>query len=397
MTGHYCKLTIFKQIFNMNLRCFNIWFLFLVFTGAGFAQQTISGTIVHDGLTREYLLYVPASYTGSEAVPLVFNFHGLGSNATQQMFYGDFRAIAERENFLIVHPQGTINLQTGQAFWNVMPGSSDVDDIGFASALIDTLLLEYNINESRIYSTGMSNGGFMSYALACSLSDRFAAIASVTGSMTHNQLAQCNPENVTPIMEIHGTADLVVPFEGDAFFISGIDEVVQFWVDRYLCSEFGSTALEDIDPTDGSTVERSVFSSCDENASIELIKVFDGGHTWPGAPVNIGVTNYDINASEEIWRFFSQYDLNGSLTSSVELNLQDVTVFPSPAYETLHVDFSSAKDRRLMVFDLLGHLIIDINASAQTETIDVSSYETGVYLLSILGDSELYTLKFVKR
>jgi polyhydroxybutyrate depolymerase len=397
MTVHCLKLSIFKQIFNMNRRCINIWFLFLVSTAASFAQQTVSGTLAHNGLTREYLLYVPASYVGSEAVPLVLNFHGLGSNAAQQMFYGDFRAIAERENFLIVHPQGTNNPQTEQAFWNVMEGSSDVDDIGFASALIDTLLLEYNINESRIYSTGMSNGGFMSYALACALSDRIAAIASVTGSMTRNQLAQCDPENITPIMEIHGTADLVVPFDGDASFISGIDEVVQFWVDRYLCSEIGSTALDDIDPTDRSTVEQSLFSSCDENASIELIKVFDGGHTWPGAPVNIGVTNHDISASEEIWRFFSQYDLNGSLTSSIDHRLRDVTVFPSPAYETLYVDFGSTKNRIVRVFDLLGHQIFDGKASGQVETIDLSAYETGVYLLSIQEDLELYTLKFLKK
>ncbi|MEL6972721.1 MAG: PHB depolymerase family esterase, partial [Bacteroidota bacterium] len=147
-----------------------------------YGQQIINSSIQFDDLERTYLLYVPPSYTGDESVPLVLNFHGYTSNSGEQFFYSDFRAVADLNNFLVVHPQGTQDSE-GNTHWNVGWGGSTVDDVGFTAALIDSLAAEYNINPERIYSTGMSNGGFMSYQLACELSDRIAAIASVTGTM----------------------------------------------------------------------------------------------------------------------------------------------------------------------------------------------------------------------
>jgi len=161
--------------------------LFLGSIVSGIAQQTINGTLEHDGLMREYILYVPANYTGTEEVPLLFNFHGYGSNASQQMFYGDFRPIADTEGFIIVHPMGTVD-NTGTTHFNVGWGTSTIDDVGYTEALIDDLSSNYPIDAKRIYSTGMSNGGFMSYTLACELSDRIAAIASVTGTMNSMEL-----------------------------------------------------------------------------------------------------------------------------------------------------------------------------------------------------------------
>ncbi|HPI09028.1 MAG TPA: PHB depolymerase family esterase, partial [Saprospiraceae bacterium] len=174
------------------------------------AQTTLTGTIQSGGLTREYRLYKPAVYNGSTAVPLVINMHGYSSNNLEQEFYGDFRGIADTANFLIVHPNGTLDNQ-GQRFWNAFGTGSNVDDVGFISDLIDTLSAAYNIDPQRIYATGMSNGGFMSYSLACELNERIAAIASVTGSMAPIKLASCNPQRPVPVMEIHGTADGVVP------------------------------------------------------------------------------------------------------------------------------------------------------------------------------------------
>ena len=149
-----------------------------------FSQQTITATLTHDSIDREYILYVPANYTGDTPVPLVFNFHGFTSNAGEQMAYGDFRPIADTAGFILVHPEGT--LFNGSTHFNVggFTAGSTVDDVGFTEAMIDTISAEYNINAERVYSTGMSNGGFMSFLLACQLSDKIAAIASVTGSMT---------------------------------------------------------------------------------------------------------------------------------------------------------------------------------------------------------------------
>ena len=146
-------------------------------------SQTLLKSIVHDGIQRDYRIYVPSIYDGSMEVPVVFNIHGYGSNAFQQEAYGDFRPIADTANFILVAPDGTLD-NSGTAFWNAFGSPTEtVDDVGFISALIDTLAEDYSINLNRVYSTGMSNGGFMSYKLACGLSSRIAAIASVTGAM----------------------------------------------------------------------------------------------------------------------------------------------------------------------------------------------------------------------
>src|SRR5258706_3847373 len=159
---------------TMKIFLFYLLFCFPLFLSG---QQTINGTIMHDGLQRDYILYVPASYVPGTPAPLVLNFHGYTSNAFEQMFYGDFRPIADTAGFLIVHPNGTVD-QLGNQHWNVGWGTSTVDDVGFTNALIDSLSAQYDINQDRVYSTGMSNGGFMSYKLACDLSNRIAAIAS---------------------------------------------------------------------------------------------------------------------------------------------------------------------------------------------------------------------------
>ncbi len=276
-----------------------------------FAQETVSGSITHDDLEREYILYIPDSYDGATPAPLLFNFHGFGSTASEQMFYGDFRPIADRAGFLVVHPQGT--LFQGITHWNVggWTAGSTVDDVGFTEALIDALSSEYNIDAERIYSTGMSNGGYMSFLLACQLSERFAAIASVTGSMTPETYDESNPQHPTPILQIHGTSDSVVPYEG-TIWSESIDTVIQYWVDYDNCNPIPTiTALPDIDPTDGSTVEHVVYSDGDNGVAVEHFMVVGGDHTWPGSAYGGAGTNYDIDASEEIWSFLSRYDING--------------------------------------------------------------------------------------
>ena len=177
------------------------------------AQQTINRSIMHDGIQRDYILYIPAIYDGSVDVPLVLNFHGYGSNANEQMFYGDFRDIADTEGFLLVHLQGTI--LNGDQQWNLgFPGNGNTTDgAGFTEALIDELANLYTINLDRVYAIGMSNGGFMSFLLACQLSEKIAAVASVTGSMTQDTYNVCNSQQPTPILQIHGTSDNNVPYK----------------------------------------------------------------------------------------------------------------------------------------------------------------------------------------
>lgn len=198
------------------------------------AQTTISGSFVHEGRTRTYLFYVPAIYNSSQAVPLVLNLHGYTSNGSQQSMYGNFKPIADTANFIVVHPDGTLDPYTNQPFWNFGIYGATVNDLGFLEALIDTISTHYMIDQNRIYSVGMSNGGFMSYALACQ-SNRFAAVGSVTGSMTNQMYDACTPSHPIPTIQIHGTADSVNPYNGNSTTKS-IEEVTEFWVAQNGCN-----------------------------------------------------------------------------------------------------------------------------------------------------------------
>lgn len=264
--------------------------------------------ILHDGVQREYVLYVPSSYKSEQEVPLLFNFHGYTSNAGEQMQYGDFRQIADREGFIIAHPEG-LEL-AGNTHWNVggWTTASRVDDVGFTEELIEEISGNYSIDQNRIYSTGMSNGGYMSFLLACQLSEKITAIASVTGSMTPETFEACNPSHSTPVLQIHGTRDGVVPYNGIAWSKS-ITNVIDYWTAFNGCSlEEEIISFEDINDSDGSTAEQTSYN-CNKNTRTIHVKVTGGGHTWPGAGLNLNDTNYDFNASELIWEFLSQYDL----------------------------------------------------------------------------------------
>lgn len=370
--------------------------LLMLFSLTTYAQQTINDSIFHNGIYRTYILYVPAAYSASNSVPLVLNFHGYTSNSTAQMFYGDFRPIADTANFIVVHPMGTLD-GNNQPYWNSGWGGT-VDDIGFTAALIDSLSAQYNINQNQIYSTGMSNGGFMSYTLACSLSNRIAAIASVTGTMNANQSLSCNPQHPMPVMEIHGTADGTVPYNGAAG-MSSISNTLNYW------TTFNQTDVQpifsnvpNINLIDGCTAEHYVYENGTNGVEVEHYKIIGGAHTWPGAPVVVGVTNYDINASEKIWQFFAKYDLNGKIISTYindELkNSSEISIFPNPSTNFLYINSSEKINAPIKIYDVTGKLIKTI-ASDQT-IIDLTALEKGIYFIQFTQSKKITTKKFIK-
>ena len=361
----------------------------IAFFGLNFAcssQQTITATITHNAMQREYILYVPASYSGSTAVPLVFNFHGYTSNATEQMWYGDFRSIADTANFIIVHPNGMPDA-TGTTHFNVGWGLSTIDDIGFASALLDFISANYNINADRVYSTGMSNGGFMSYYLACQLSDKIAAIASVTGSMSPVTYNACSPEHPTPILEIHGTADGTVSYNG-ASFSESIMDVIGYWV-NFNNSNITPTFINipDINTTDGSTVEHLIFYGGNNDVTVEHFKINGGGHTWPGSAFPQAGTNYDIDASVEVWKFFSKYDINGliggaNLIEGSQFN-DEISIYPNPATNKVSIQCSSSKVIPYELYSMQGKLILSGVNKPLSREIDLSNLPQNGYVLKI--------------
>ena len=358
-------------------------------TFSSFAQETINASITHDGIQRDYILYIPEIYDGNTTVPLVLNFHGFGSSASQQMFYGDFRDIADTEGFLLVHPEGTTFI--GNQFWNVgFPGiSSTIDDVGFTEALIDELATLYAIDLDRVYATGMSNGGFMSFLLACQLSEKIAAVASVTGSMTQDTFDDCNAQRPTPVLQIHGTEDDVVLYNGNTLSIP-IADVISYWVDHNNSETTPTTTtFPDIDPSDGSTIEHSVYEDGDNGITTEHMKVIGGGHTWPGSVINTGGTNQDIDASMEIWLFFSRFDINGPLSTDDFENNQ-VTIYPNPTQSHINLSLNYSIDVHYKLFSLLGQQLMDGIITSSNQEIDISHLPSNIYFLKV--DNQVFKI-----
>lgn len=256
-------------------------------------------------------MYVPSLPLSNEPIPLVFCFHGYGGNNNSIMLYSSFNYIADTASFIVVYPQG-LPLQ-GTSHWNVggWTTNSTVDDVGFVRTLLDTISNEYNIDSNRVYSTGMSNGGYMSFLLACQLSDKITAIASVTGSMTPQTYSQCNPQRPVPILQIHGTDDQVVPYLGAMGWSESINNVLLYWINHNNCDPFATVEpLPDINPSDGITVERKTWLNGNDAVETEHLKVYGGGHTWFGSSGNM-----DINTSKEVWRFFLKFKKEGQINS----------------------------------------------------------------------------------
>lgn len=285
------------------------YYFVLLFTFFGLvsqAQKTINATIIHGGQERSYILYVPANYDAARPSPLLLCFHCYTSSASTIMSYSGFNKIADTANFIVVYPQGT--LLKGTTHWNVggWTTASTTDDVGFTKVLLDSIAAKYTFDNTKVYATGMSNGGFMSFLLACQLSNRIAAIASVTGSMTPETYLACNPQHPTPVMQIHGTSDGTVPYNG-ALWTKSIDAVVNYWVAfNHTNTVAITTSVVNTNTTDDSTVESMIYAAGDSCCSVIHYKVSGGDHTWPGAWGNM-----DIKASALKRDFLAQYDING--------------------------------------------------------------------------------------
>lgn len=263
------------------------------------STQTIQ-TLIHDNLTREYLLYIPSSYNGTSEVPLLFNFHGFGGDVSNYINDADMRSIAETENFILVYPQGA--LLQGSSHWNPsLPhpeNKSDVDDLGFIEALISELSTDYMIDLKRIYACGYSNGAMMSYGLAFHKSDLIAAVGSISGAMLDTDIFPSHP---MPVIIIHGTSDGVLPYNGSAE-INSIEMVLNFWINNNNTNETPILVSEN---DNGTIIEHYQYNQGDNNVSIEHYKIIGGNHIW------FNINYQGSNTSDLIWNFLSRYDING--------------------------------------------------------------------------------------
>jgi polyhydroxybutyrate depolymerase len=365
----------------------NYLFVALLINSLFSFAQIIDETFEFEGATRMHKVYLPANF--SDNSPLVLNLHGYTSNAFQQVFYTNMNAVAEENDFVVVFPDGTTD-QYGITFWNSEILGESVNDLGYLEALIDSMILNYNIDPNRVYMCGMSNGGFMSYYSACELSDRIAAIASVTGTMNNAILDNCNPERAVPVLEIHGTADGTVPYNGASSTGSfqtmmPIEEVVDFWVNHNNCMLESELELEDISTSDMSTVTHFKYTGRDNGSSVEHYRINEGGHTWPGSIIPLPSTNHDIIASEVIWDFFKQYTLNGMLTVHEGVEEASFTMSPNPMSEFTILKCSS-KIQTLTIYNLQGKVLFNKAINDFEYTLEKGLLGSGMYIIELVAD-----------
>jgi polyhydroxybutyrate depolymerase len=264
-------------------------------------------------LQRTYLLHVPASYDGSAAVPLVLVFHGSGGSDASIFRWSGFNALADQAGFLVCYPDGI------DGHWNVVSGSGSPDDVGFVRALIGTLAGTYSIDPRQVFAAGMSMGGAFCQRLGLELSDQIAAIGPVAGPMAEALANEVPAQPPVSVIAFQGTADTIVPFAGGPVVqqgsvpVLGAEAMAQRWATLNSCPPSPATELlPDIDPNDGTRVQRETYGPGLKGAEVVLYVIQGGGHTWPGIdetqfPQHGKVVTHDINAAELIWAFFQQH------------------------------------------------------------------------------------------
>jgi len=270
-----------------------------------------NGTIVSSGLKRDYLLYVPKSYDRKKPTPLVISMHGAAGWPALQMNTSHWNRLADEHGFIVVFPAGS----DMPRIWHVERGEGLMRDVRFVSELIDKLEAAYNIDPSRIYANGLSNGGGMSFVLSCALSNRIAAVGMVAAaeSLPWNW---CTDHRPVPMIAFHGTADPIAPYEGGLTRDSLNPVKLTFppvldwtanWARRNRC---GAKPVESVVTPH---VKRLEYTNCAEDAAVVLYTVQGGGHAWPGGkPLPewyVGPTTREIDATSLMWAFFREHQL----------------------------------------------------------------------------------------
>ncbi|MFD8499114.1 alpha/beta hydrolase family esterase [Amycolatopsis sp. NPDC059657] len=267
-------------------------------TGCGrpapFTTGASTGTSIQSGgLTREYRVHLPASYSRFRPLPVVLSFHGHKRTSEYQEQLTGMSAL----NAIVVYPQGLIGTD-GESAWEGAPYSAAADDVQFTRDLISSLERQLCVDSRRIYAAGKSNGGGFVGVLACRMPDRIAAFAPVSGAF-YPQSGACDPSQRAPIIDFHGTADTTIPYTGNpAKGLPALPDWLAGWASRDRCH--GSVSWSD------GPVTYQHWLGC----PLAHVRIEGLGHVWPSrTPNNDSATPTVIDATPMIWEFFLTHPL----------------------------------------------------------------------------------------
>jgi polyhydroxybutyrate depolymerase len=253
-------------------------------------------SLMSGGVERTALVHVPPAAAG-ERLPLLVALHGAGGMFFEP--YSGFSVLADAEGFIALYPD-PLEEADGRTFWNIDQAPYGPDDVQFISELLDYVESDLCVDTTRVYAAGVSNGGGMAALLACRLSSRFAAFASIAGG--YSTLPPCQATNPVSVVEVHGTADGVVPYDGSPPDRAGaVRPWLAAWRERDGCH--GAPAVSRIAPR----VERYEWTGCAEGAAVEHIEIFGGAHQLPGAlPPDPGQAS-TVSAPWLVWSFLRRH------------------------------------------------------------------------------------------
>lgn len=280
-----------------------------------YSTPRASGMIVSSGQRREFLIHVPPSYDRSRPTPLVISMHAAAMWPAAQMELSRWNKVADENGFIVVYPSGTTLRGGGTGVlpkvWLLGREPSVAANVRFISDLIDRLQANYNIDPTRIYANGFSNGGAMVFVLSCRLSLRIAAVGTVSAAQDQQPWSWCANSRPVPLINFHGTADLV-PYEGGKVRASkrpfpGVRDWTASWARRNRCSP------QPVETAIAPDVVRLEYANCADRAAVVLFTIRGGGHAWPGGepmPEWIcGRTTRSIDATRLMWSFFREHPL----------------------------------------------------------------------------------------
>ena len=304
----------------------------------------------HDFIARTYYVSYPDNLEEQESAPLIINMHGYGSSALSQRFYSEMDEFAHEQGIAVVYPQGIVN-SIGYTSWNIGTfwDFSNLDDVGFINAMIDKISRDFNIDQNRIYACGMSNGGYMSYELACELEEKIAAFGSVTGNFMLNSDQECDFSREIPIIHFHGTSDSVVDYYPPSF-----DDALTVFESADFWSEYNGFDLESMEELN-SNVEIYTFSNNQSNTVFKHYKVYGGEHDW-------FLDNWGFHTSAELIDFFLNYTLTdfyneiilGDINGDSQLNVLDVVLLAEMVLDDLYLDVGDLNgDLTISILDLI--------------------------------------------
>jgi len=367
----------------------------------GLNAQTTK-TITWDGQERQYIEYVPTSYSAAQTAPVLFMLHGMGDTMDNFFQATQIKNVADQQGWIVICPQALDfnyeNPLLGGSYdfgncWNVgstvhvsfemygIPFNFDVtvnenvDDEGFLMAVLEATKAEYNVDQDKVFFAGFSLGGFMSHRMAIQHGDVINAIAAVSG-VIGNDLTTLTPVDNVNVLQIFGTSDEMITYDDAMISLQSlgyynlgmpVEETVEYWRAFNQCDE--TPIIEQYPDThnDGLTFEMYQFLNGTNDSRVAFIKVYNGMHDWYSG------NTHDIDYNTEIVKFFTNtIDVNGV----EEATSNTLTVYPNPANDVINV----GKDV-VCIYDLCGKLVLKDSGK-----IVVSTLPEGMYFVKSNND-----------